>query len=232
MQKNDFRRGLAAGIPIALGYLAVSFSFGIMAAAQGMTVWQAVMISMLSVTSAGQLAGIQVMQSPGQYMAMLISQLTINVRYSFMSVSLSQITAPSFKGALRWLLGFFITDEIFALAAQEKELRPKYFFGLSVLPYIGWALGTLLGAVLGNVLPDMVMNALCIAMYGMFAAIVAPVAWKEKPLLKVVLLACVLMCVCYYLLPALSTGLAISLCAVIAALIGAWRYPVKEESEQ
>lgn len=232
MQKNDFRRGLVGGIPIALGYLAVSFSFGIMAAAQGMTVWQAVMISMLAVTSAGQLAGIQVMQSPGQYMAMLISQLTINVRYSFMSVSLSQVAAPSFKGVLRWLLGFFITDEIFALAVQEKELRPMYFFGLSVLPYLGWALGTLLGAVLGNVLPAMVMNALCIAMYGMFAAIVAPTAWKEKPLLKVVLLSCVLMCLCYYLLPTLSAGLAISLCAVLAALIGAWRYPVKEEIEQ
>jgi len=80
MQKNDFTRGLKNGIPIALGYLSVSFSFGIMAASQGMTVLQAVLISMLTVTSAGQLAGIQVMQSPGQYMAMLISQLTINAR--------------------------------------------------------------------------------------------------------------------------------------------------------
>lgn len=231
MHKNDFTRGLKNGIPIALGYLSVSFSFGIMAASQGMTVLQAVLISMLTVTSAGQLAGIQVMQSPGQYMAMLISQLTINVRYSFMSVSLSQKADASFRGKLRWLLGFLITDEIFALAVQEKELSPRYFLGLGVLPYFGWAAGTLLGALLGSVLPDMVMNALCIAMYAMFAAIVSPEAKKDTKLLLVVFFSAALMCLCYYLIPALSAGLAISLCAVLAAGLGALVFPVREEEE-
>lgn len=231
MHKNEFARGLKNGIPIALGYLSVSFSFGIMAAAQGMTVLQAVLISMLTVTSAGQLAGIQVMQAPGQYMAMLISQLTINVRYSFMSISLSQKADDHFRGKLRWLLGFFITDEIFALAVQEKELSARYFFGLSLLPYFGWALGTGLGALLGSVLPQMVMNALCIAMYGMFAAIVAPKAQKEHKLLLVVLFAAALMCLCYYLIPSLSAGIAISLCAVAAAALGAYLFPVREEEQ-
>lgn len=231
MKNSDFNRGLKNGVPIALGYLSVSFTFGIMAVAQGMTWWQAVIISMTVVTSAGQLAGIQVMAYPGQYIEMLISQLTINVRYSFMSISLSQRADDTFRGKLRWLLGFFITDEIFALASAEKELSPRYFFGLSVLPYAGWALGTCLGALLGNVLPDIIMNALCLAMYGMFVAIVAPEVRKEHKLLQVVAVAAVLMCICYYALPMLSTGLAISICAVAAAALGAWLYPVKEESD-
>jgi predicted branched-subunit amino acid permease len=121
MKDRTFLRGVRNGIPIALGYLSVSFSFGIMAAAQGMTVWQAVLISLLSVTSAGQLAGLQIMQSPGQYMAMLLSQLTINLRYAFMGISLSQKTDERFTGKYRWLLATFITDEIFAMACAEEN---------------------------------------------------------------------------------------------------------------
>ena len=107
---HSFLRGLRAGVPIGLGYLSVSFSFGIMAVASGFTWWQALLISATTLTSAGQLAGIGVMAVPGQYVSMLISQLTINIRYSFMSLSLAQKTAPSFRGIKRWLLGFFMTD--------------------------------------------------------------------------------------------------------------------------
>ena len=173
---KDFIKGLKGGIPIGLGYLSVSFAFGIMAVSLGFEWWQAVIISMTNLTSAGQLAGINIMINPALYFDMLLSQLTINVRYSFMSVSLSQKVTPQFTGLKRWILGFFMTDEIFAVASNEKEVSVKFFSGLTVFPYIGWTLGTLLGSVLGNVLPAIIMNALCLAIYGMFVAIVAPKA--------------------------------------------------------
>ena len=72
---KQFLRGLRGGFPIGLGYLSVSFTFGIMAISYGLEWWQAVVISMLTLTSAGQLAGIEVMINPGQYFAMLISSL-------------------------------------------------------------------------------------------------------------------------------------------------------------
>ena len=71
---DNYRRGLAAGIPIALGYLSVSFTFGIMAVSYGLSWWQALLISMTTVTSAGQFAGLGTMMHPGQYFQMLISQ--------------------------------------------------------------------------------------------------------------------------------------------------------------
>lgn len=230
--ENAFRRGLKAGLPIGLGYFSVSLSFGILAVSFGFTWWQAVLISMTTVTSAGQFAGITTMCHPGQYFAMLISQLTINVRYSMMGVSLSQKVDSKFGKAARWILGFFITDEIFAVAAAEKEVTRPFMTGLAVLPYVGWSLGTLTGGLLGNVLPERLMNALCIALYGMFIAIVVPVARKEKPVLVVVLLAMVLSCGFTYLpvLKEISSGLAVSICAVLAAAVGAAAFPVKEEA--
>ena len=229
--KQQFLRGLKFGVPIGLGYLSVSFSFGIMAVSIGFDWWQAVLVSMLNLTSAGQLAGIQIMVQPAQYAAMLISQLTINLRYSFMSISLSQKTEKKFKGIYRWLLGFFMTDEIFAVAVSQKEVTRALFAGLTVAPYFGWTLGTLLGALLGNILPDLVMNALCLAIYGMFVAIVAPDAKKDLKLLTVVGISLILSGLFYYL-PLLSrhvsAGLAVSICAVLAAAAGALFFPVRE----
>ena len=183
---KTFIRGVRGGIPIGMGYLPVSFSFGIMAVSCGLEWWQALLISMTTLTSAGQLAALGVMVHPGQYVEMLVSQLTINLRYSFMSMSLSQKTAPEFRGIRRWLLGFFMTDEIFAVASAERQVSTKFFMGLAVMPYIGWATGTLLGSVLGNILPPLVMNALCLAIYGMFLAIIAPVARRSVAVLSVV----------------------------------------------
>ena len=228
---KEYLRGLKLGIPIGLGYLSVSFTFGIMAVSYGFSWYQAVLISMLTLTSAGQLAGIQVMINPGQYITMLISQLTINMRYSFMSVSLSQKLSSKFKGIKRWLLGFFITDEIFAVASQEKEVSPILFLGLSTTPWIGWTLGTLFGSLIGNVLPPIIMNSLCIAIYGMFLAIVIPPAKKSKPIIIVICITAFLSCILYYVpyLKDIPRGISISICAIVSSLIGAFLFPINDK---
>ena len=226
---KEFKRGLVAGIPIALGYLSVSFTVGIMGATLGLYVWQTVLISMTCLTSAGQLAGIGIMIHPNQYMQMLLSQLTINIRYSFMSVSLSQKADGKFTGIWRWLFGFFVTDEIFAVCVQENELKRSYMAGTACLPWFGWAGGTLLGAALGSILPDRVMSALSVAIYAMFVAIVVPEMKKSKAVIWVVAVAVALSCAFYYVpvLSGISSGITISVCAIVAAVIGALAFPVE-----
>ncbi len=232
LTSKDFSRGLRAGIPIGAGYFSVSLSFGILAVSYGFTWWQAVVISMVTVTSAGQFAGIQTMLTPGQYFPLLFSQLTINLRYSMMSVSLSQKTDSRFGKLARWLLGFFMTDEIFAVAAGEDMVTPRFFAGLAVLPWIGWVLGTLSGGLLGSILPPMLMDALSVALYGMFIAIVVPVARKEKAVLLAVGIAAGCSCLCTWLpgLNMLPGGIAVSLSAIVAAAAAAAVFPVKEDA--
>ncbi len=235
MEKElGFGQGVKDGVPIGLGYLSVSFTFGIMAIIAGLYWWEAVLISMTCVTSAGQLAGIQVMISPGRYIEMLVSQLTINVRYSFMSISLSQKVTEKFSGIWRWIFGFMITDEIFAVAVSKPVVRRSYFAGLSVMPYIGWTLGTLAGALLGDVLPASVMSALGIAIYAMFVAIVVPEMKKSRPVIFVVILAAGLSCIFTYvpMIKEVPSGIAISICAVVAAMIMAIIKPIRETADE
>ena len=232
--KQQFWRGVRAGFPIGAGYLSVSFSFGLLAVTLGLDVWQAVLISMACLTSAGQLAGVQLMVTPGQYVTMLLSQFTINLRYSFMAISLSQKLSPRFRSLSRALFGFFITDEIFAVASAEKQVSRRFFAGLCVLPYLGWTLGTLLGAVLGNVLPQILLSALCLSIYGMFVAIVVPSLKGDLKLLVTVGLGVLLSCLFFYV-PCLSfidSGLRVTICAVVAAAFGAAVFPRSFEEEE
>jgi len=230
MFKESFLKGLRSGIPIGLGYLSVSFSFGIMAVSSGLYWWQALLISMTNLTSAGQLAGVGIMASPFQYVDMALSQLTINVRYSFMSISLSQKADSKLSGIYRWIYGFFVTDEIFAVAVSQKTVTRAFMSGLIIFPYFGWALGTLLGAILGNVLPAGLMSALCIALYSMFIAIVAPDCVKSLKLLLIVGIAAALSCAFNFLplLNQISGGITICITAIISAVIGALLFPLKE----
>jgi len=229
----NYTRGLRAGIPIALGYLAVSFTFGIMAVKYGFSVWQATLISFTTVTSAGQFAGIQLMATPGLYLDMMISQLTINIRYSFMSISLSQKLDRRFRGIRKWILGFFITDEIFAVAVSQPVVSTSFFAGLATLPWLGWTAGTFLGASMGAVLPAAVMSALGLAIYGMFIAIVVPPAKENKYVMLAAGIAAAIS-IAFTYIPALShisSGYVVSIAAIVAAAIAAIVKPVDDEPE-
>lgn len=229
--KNNYLKGLKSGIPIGVAYAAISFTFGIMAISYGLYWWQALLISMVTLTSAGQVAAIKIMVFPGRYIEMLITQLTINVRYSFMSIALSQKIDSKFKGIFKVILGFFITDEIFAVAISEKNVSKKYFLGLATLPYFGWSIGTLTGAIIGNVLPESIINSLCMALYAMFIGSIVPQCEKNKKVLIIVILTAFISSLFYYM-PYISktpSGIAISISAVLAALIGAIFFKNKED---
>lgn len=237
MRLKNFKRGLVHGLPIALGYLAVSVSFGVSAVNMGLSVIEVLFISMANMTSAGQLAGAPIIAGGGSIFALGFGQLFINLRYALMSVSLSQKLDTKVTLLDRLFIGFGVTDEIFAVSVSQKEsVSKEYMYGLIALPYIGWTLGTLIGAVLGVVvstyLPPFVLAALGIAIYGMFIAIVVPVMKKELAVTLCVLVAMLLSVICYYV-PFVSkiipSELHIVLCAVIASVALAIFKPIKDE---
>lgn len=229
---KQFLQGVRHGLPIGLGYLSVSFAFGMQAVALGLTTLQAVLISMTNLTSAGQVASLPLIVAGSPLAEMALTQLTINLRYALMSLSLSRKLDGTMTTGRRMFFSFANTDEVFAVASgQPGKVGKSYLFGLMVLPWIGWSLGTLLGSVAGTLLPEFVRNALGIALYGMFLAIILPPAREKKPVRFVVAIAVVLSLGFHYLpvLKEVSGGFAIILCAVTAAALGAWLFPVKEE---
>ena len=229
-----FIQGFRHGLPIGLGYLSVSFAFGMMSVGEGLTIAQAVLISMTNVTSAGQLAGLTLMVGGMPLIEVALTQLIINLRYALMSLSLSQKLDSSMTTLHRMAFAFCNTDEVFAVASNQPEAVGKqYLYGLILMPYIGWALGTLLGAAAGTLLPEAIRLALGIAIYGMFIAIIIPPARKNKAVRAAVVLASAMSCLMYYTpgLNQISSGFVIIICAVSVSALCAWLFPIREAEE-
>lgn len=233
--KEDYTHGFKGGLPIGLGYLSVSFSFGIMAAQMGFPWWSAILISMTNLTSAGQVAGILIIAAGGGYIELALSQVIINLRYALMSITLSQKLDRKVTKAEKLLMSFGMTDEIFALCVSKKgTVNFPFFLGVMTLPYIGWSLGTTLGVSAGAILPEMLIAVLGIAIYGMFMAIVLPVARKERNVAICCLIAVVLSCIFYYVpfLSGVSSGISIIICTLAASCLAAWLFPVKQNKDE
>ena len=228
--RSEFLSGMRAGIPIGLGYLSVSFGFGITAVRLGISVLNAVIISLTNLTSAGQAQGVEIMASHGTLIEMAAVQLVINLRYALMAISLSQNLSDTFTLRHRIIASYGITDEIFALCSTRKTpVTPHYIYGIIVVSSFGWTFGTLLGAAAGEILPPALISALGIMLYGMFIAIIIPPAKKSRSVMAVVITAALFGLLFRYGLPWVTSGFAIILSAVAAATVGALVFPVEEE---
>ena len=221
-KENTFMQGIVDGLPICLGYVSVAFAFGIFSVGNGLSVSEAVLISMTNVTSAGQLSAVPIIAMGGSFLELALPQCIINLRYSLMSVSLSQKFDRSIRLLDRFLLAFVNTDEVFAVASSKPHrVSRRYMYGLILTPYLGWSLGTLVGALAGDIFPPMLTSALGVAIYGMFIAIVLPASKKSRSTALCVLLAIALSCL-FRFTPGLSkvpTGFTIILCAVAASAV-------------
>lgn len=231
-RRNYFAAGIRDGIPICLGYIAVSFTFGIMAKNAGISTWDAVLISASCVTSAGQFAGLSLITTSASYWEMAITQFIINLRYSLMSCSLSQKLDTHSPFFHRFFIAYGVTDEIFGVSVSVKDkLKPFYSYGVISVAVPGWVLGTLLGIISGNILPARVISALSVALYGMFIAIIIPPSRDNKVLRGLVILSMLLSLVFTKApyLNRISSGFRIIILTLLIAGGAAVLFPIKDE---
>lgn len=230
----EFKEGFRDGIPIGLGYFAVSFALGIAMKNAGMNVLQGFFMSFFNLASAGEYAGTQVILSGGSYLQMAAMTLVANARYLLMSCALSQHISSDTSLFHRCLMGYGITDEIFGIEiARQSYASPYYAYGALCASVLPWCAGTSFGILMGNVLPVRVVSALSVALYGMFLAIIIPPSKKDKAVLSVVLSGFVASWICEYapVISSVSSGTRIIILTVVIAGIAAVVHPVKGEEK-
>lgn len=235
MKKSLYLRGIKDGFPIFLGYFAVSFTLGIVAVKSGLLPLQAVLMSATNFTSAGQFAALGVIRAAESYIAMALTQLVINLRYSLMSSSLSQKFDTKMPMIHRFFISFGNTDEVFAVfSAYEGKLPPIYCYGVlsSALP--GWVLGTLLGGYSGNILPAKILGAMGIALFAMFIAIIVPPARKNRFIAVIVLIAMAFSAIIYYTpyLNKIPSGFRVIILTVLISGFASFVHPIEENKEE
>lgn len=226
-----YARGLKAGVPIGLGYLAVAFTLGIAAKNAGLTAFQATLTSFLINASAGEFVGFTLIGAGASYLEVAIMELVANARYLLMSFSLSQKLSPKTGIGHRMLIGWYVTDEVFGVSISAPGyLNPFYTYGAISLACPGWAIGTCLGVIVGNILPDSLVSALSVGLYGMFIAIFVPPSKTSKVIAGLVLVSMALS-FAFNRIPAfdaISSGVKTIILTVAISAAAALLFPIRE----
>ena len=225
-RQHALRAGMHDGIPIGLGYFAVSFALGIAARNAGLNAVQSFIVSLFCNASAGEYAGFTLIAANAAYTELALMTLVANARYLLMSCALSQL------GLLhRLIIGVDVTDEIFAVTvARPGKLDPYRFYGTMLVAMPAWAFGTALGSIAGNLLPARLVSALGVALYGMFLAVIIPPAKKDK-LLAALIVFCFAASYAAARLPlfaAIPEGTRILVLTVVISAAAALLFPRKE----
>lgn len=226
------KKGMNAGIPIAVGYFAVSFTLGIAARNAGLNAFQGFLASLLNNASAGEYAGFALIAADATYLEVLLVTLITNARYLLMSFALSQKLSPNTPIHHRLLLGYAVTDEIFGISVSRPGyLNPYYTFGAILIAIPCWAVGTIIGVVAGNVLPLRAVSALSVALYGMFLAVIIPPGRKDKILTVLVIVSFVLSFISEKLPPLahMSAGTRTIFLTVILSGLAAILFPLSKK---
>lgn len=235
VRSKIFLKGMKDGAPIGLGYFAVSFSIGITAKNTGLNALQGFFLSLLNNASAGEVAGLSSIAAKTSLITLAAVMLVTNARYLLMSCALSQKFSPDTPFYHRLLIAFDITDEIFGIGiSYPGYLQPAYMYGAFLTTIPMWAAGTVLGIVVGNILPQVVVNALSVAIYGMFLAVVIPPCRKNKVITGVVISSFVLSYISKYIpvLSKASESIRVIILTLIISGTAALLFPIKDSKEE
>lgn len=226
---------MKVGIPVGLGYLAVSFTLGITAKNAGLTAFQAMLTSLLVNASAGEYAAFTLIAANASYLEIAVMEAVANARYLLMSCSLSQKMSEQTRLPHRLVVGFAVTDELFGLSImQPGHLNPVFYYGMMAVAMPGWAGGTFLGVLMGNVLPGSVVSALSVGLYGMFLSVIIPEAKKNRVILGVIMLSMAASFVFTRipLLAEISAGTQTIILTVLIAAAAAVLFPVQVKEDR
>ena len=236
MKRNVFLGGIRDGLPIGLGYFAVSFSLGILASKAGLNALQGFIASFFCVASAGENALFTSILEKTTYAQVAIITLIVNARYFLMSCALSQKFDQKTKFFHRFIIGFAVTDELFGITiARNGYINPWYNYGAIFVAIPLWSIGTSLGILAGNILPLRIVSALSVALYGMFIAIIVPPSKQNKVIMAGVIISFILSYCCSILpyIKNLSGGTRTILLTVLISTVLAVVKPIPEiEGEQ
>ncbi|HSU80107.1 MAG TPA: AzlC family ABC transporter permease [Candidatus Angelobacter sp.] len=182
---SGYKRGLKAGLPIAIGYLPIALTFGLLSKTYGLPFMDSVGMSLFVFAGASQFMALSMLTMGTSGFELILATFVINIRHLLMSASISEKSTPEAK----WKKAFYafgITDETFSVASLSKdELTSSYMYGLITMAYGSWVVSTGIGFGIGSSLPHILQKSMGIALYAMFIGLIVPSLKKHR---KVVVL--------------------------------------------
>ena len=226
--------GLRDGIPIAMGYFAVAFSLGIIAAKAGLTPAEGFFSSFFTRASAGEYGTYTLVAVQAAYAEVVAMCLVVNLRYMLMSAALSQKIAPGTSWLHRLLMACCVTDEVFGISvAHPGYTPPAYTYAAALISSLFWASGCAVGIMAGSLLPQPMVTALSMSLYGMFLAIIIPPVHEDHNVLWALIASFVLsgLCAVAPVTGEWSSGMRTVVLTIIISAVAAWIKPINVDDD-
>jgi 4-azaleucine resistance transporter AzlC len=217
-KQTHFSEGMGAGLSIAIGYMPVALTFGLLAGDTGLTLSETVMMSIFVFAGAAQYISLSLLAAGTGIFEIVFTTFIVNIRHFLMSASLNEKVEEDslWKKAL---YSFGITDETFSVASvKEGAVSAGYMFGLIFISYSSWVVFSGVGHMIGANLPETLQESMSVALYAMFIGLLVPSMKKQR---KVVFLAgtAAIFNAVFYLTGSLSTGWSIVLSTLLSAVL-------------
>ncbi|WP_078381518.1 AzlC family ABC transporter permease [Sutcliffiella halmapala] len=212
-----FRNGLQAGASIAIGYIPIAITFGLLAKSAGLTISETVLMSLLVFAGAAQYMSLNMIVLGSGVFEIVMTTFILNIRHFLMSASLNEKVEEEtlWKKAL---YSFGITDETFSVAAtKEGTIQTGYMFGVIFIAYSSWVVSSGIGYVIGSSLPASLQESMAVALYAMFIGLLVPSLKRHR---KVVVLAgtAAILNTIFSLVLSIAPGWSIVLATIISAV--------------
>ena len=232
--RQDIINGIRVGFPIAIGYFAVAFSLGIIAAKAGLTAPEGFLTSFFTRASAGEYGTYMLVAINAAYVEVIAMSLVTNLRYMLMSAALSQKIAPGTSWLHRMLMACCVTDEVFGISiAHPGYTPPAYTYSAALISTLFWASGCAVGIIAGSLLPQHMVVALSMSLYGMFLAVIIPPARSDRNVLYALIASFVLsgLCAVAPVVGQWSSGMRTVMLTIVISAIAAWLKPIKTKDD-
>ncbi|GAA4848987.1 AzlC family ABC transporter permease [Luteimicrobium xylanilyticum] len=206
----------ALSVSVATGLYGISL--GALAVVAGLSVWQAVVLSLLMFSGGSQFALVGIVGTGGSAASAIATAGLLGIRNGFYGVQLSPLLAV--RSWRRVLAAHLTIDESTAVATAQPTVRLArvgfWLTGAGV--FVLWNAFVLAGALAGNALGDPKRYGLDAAASAAFLALLWP--RLRTALARYVAAGAVVVAV--ILTPAVPSGVPVLVAAVLAVVVGWW----------
>ena len=222
MNGREFSSGLKAGTSIAVGYFPIALTFGLLAKTTGLSLIEAVAMSIFVYAGAAQYISLSLITAGVAPAVIVLNTFIVNIRHFLMTAALNEKMQPDD----RWkkaLYAFGITDESFSVLATQKDhkLSTSFAVGVIVIAYGSWVIFTAVGHLIGANLPQFLQASMSIALYAMFVGLLVPSMRGNRKVVSLALIAGAVNSL-FYFTEWLSTGWAIMVSTLASAIFIEW----------
>lgn len=190
---SEFWAGARDIVPLIVGAIPFGIIFGTLAINAGLSVGATVGLSSIVFAGSSQFIAVGMIAAGSGWLLVVLTAFIVNLRHLLYAVAL----VPHVNHlSQRWkvIMGFFLTDESFAVAVRRYEppIQAKrkqdtspykhwYYLGSALAMYINWQICTWVGVTLGQLIPNATEWGLDFAMSVTFIGMIIPYL-KTKPM--------------------------------------------------